>query len=142
MSRFRINVHATYGPSPSALSLLRGDMPPVDTGEVCRRVAYSLTHERVYLDKGLSLAKLSSIVGTNTTYLSNAVNDFFGCNLKTLINWCRVQHERDARPAHLPAEGHPLCQRILIEKHVLRGFQTVRRHDPEPICRQPTNNPL
>lgn len=67
MSRFRINVHATYGPSPSALSLLRGDMPPVDTGEVCRRVAYSLTHERVYLDKGLSLAKLSSIVGTNTT---------------------------------------------------------------------------
>ena len=67
MSRFRINVHATYGPSPSALSLLRGDMPPVDTGAVCRRVAYSLTHERVYLDKGLSLAKLSSIVGTNTT---------------------------------------------------------------------------
>ena len=46
MSRFRINVHATYGPSPSALSLLRGDMPPVDTGEVCRRVAYSLITPR------------------------------------------------------------------------------------------------
>ena len=35
------------------------------------------------------------IVGTNTTYLSNAVNDFFGCNLKTLINWCRVQHAKE-----------------------------------------------
>lgn len=38
---------------------------------------------------------LPPVVGTNTTYLSNAVNDFFGCNLKTLINWCRVQHAKE-----------------------------------------------
>ena len=40
------------------------------------------------------ITKKSKIVGTNTTYLSNAVNDYFGCNLKSLINWYRVQYAK------------------------------------------------
>lgn len=41
------------------------------------------------------------IVGTNTTYLSNAVNDFFGCNLKSLINWYRVQYAKEILRKHI-----------------------------------------
>lgn len=33
-------------------------------------------------------------MGTNTTYLSNAVNQIFGCNLKSLLNWYRVQYAK------------------------------------------------
>ncbi len=40
-------------------------------------------------------------MGTNTTYLSNAVNDFFGCNLKTLINWYRVQYAKVVLDKHI-----------------------------------------
>ncbi len=43
----------------------------------------------------LSLEKFSSIVGTNTTYLSNAVNNYFGCNFKRLINSYRVVRAKE-----------------------------------------------
>jgi len=38
--------------------------------------------------------KFSSIVGTNTTYLSNVVNHYFKCNFKTLVNRCRVEYAK------------------------------------------------
>lgn len=41
------------------------------------------------------LLKGGSVMGTNTTYLSNTVNEMFGCNLKTLINWYRVQYAKE-----------------------------------------------
>lgn len=52
----------------------------------------------------LSFALLTSyslVVGTNTTYLSNAVNGFFGCNLKSLINWYRVQYAKEILDKHI-----------------------------------------
>ena len=33
--------------------------------------------------------------GTNTTYLSNAVNNYFGCNFKRLINSYRVARAKE-----------------------------------------------
>jgi len=35
------------------------------------------------------------IIGTNTTYLSNAVNNYFGCNFKRLINSYRVARAKE-----------------------------------------------
>ena len=35
------------------------------------------------------------IFGTNTTYLSNAVNNYFGCNFKRLINSYRVARAKE-----------------------------------------------
>ncbi|WP_259329838.1 helix-turn-helix domain-containing protein, partial [Phocaeicola vulgatus] len=32
--------------------------------------------------------------GTNTTYLSNAVNNYFGCNFKQLLNKYRVEYAK------------------------------------------------
>ena len=34
------------------------------------------------------------IFGTNTTYLSNAVNNYFGCNFKQLLNKYRVEYAK------------------------------------------------
>ena len=48
--------------------------------EIYKSILYNLEIRKVYLDSKLSLEKFSSIVGTNTTYLSNAVNNYFGCN--------------------------------------------------------------
>lgn len=61
---------------------------------ICKDVLHNLNSNKVYLDPKLSLTKFCSIVGTNTTYLSRAVNSCFGCNLKYLINWHRVQYAK------------------------------------------------
>ena len=34
------------------------------------------------------------VFGTNTTYLSGAVNSHFGCNLKTLVNRYRIEYAK------------------------------------------------
>ena len=62
--------------------------------EIYNSVIYQLEVKKAYLDPKLSLVKFSSIVGTNTTYLSNTVNRCFGVNLKTLVNRYRVGHAK------------------------------------------------
>ena len=49
----------------------------------------------IFLAVRLQVAGNRVVVGTNTTYLSNTVNEMFGCNLKSLINWYRVQYAKD-----------------------------------------------
>ena len=63
--------------------------------EIYKSILYNLEIRKVYLDSKLSLEKFSSIVGTNTTYLSNAVNNYFGCNFKRLINSYRVVRAKE-----------------------------------------------
>lgn len=55
-------------------------------------VLFNLDSRKVFLDPEISLIKLSSIIGTNTTYLSNAINKYFRCNFKTLINKYRIEY--------------------------------------------------
>ena len=62
--------------------------------DIYKNVLYQLDVNKIYLDPELSLVKFSSIVGTNTTYLSNTVNRCFGVNLKVLINRYRVWHAK------------------------------------------------
>ena len=47
-------------------------------------VLYYLEVRQVFLDPKLSLKKLSDMIETNQTYLSNVVNRYFGCHLKEL----------------------------------------------------------
>ena len=58
--------------------------------EIYKSIVYNLEVRKVFLDPKLSLVKFSSIVGTNTTYLSNVVNHYFKCNYKHLLNKCRT----------------------------------------------------
>ena len=62
--------------------------------EIYKSIVYNLEVRKVFLDPKLSLVKFSSIVGTNTTYLSNVVNHYFKCNFKTLVNRCRVEYAK------------------------------------------------
>jgi len=72
---------------------------------IYKEVLYNLDSKQIYLDSSLSLIKLSSVVGTNTTYLSNSINKYFGCNFKTLINRYRVEYCKKllgSNPASIP----------------------------------------
>jgi len=62
------------------------------TDSIFNDVIRSLEEDKVFLNPSLSLMKLSVIVGTNTTYLSNAVNERCNCNLRTLINRYRIKY--------------------------------------------------
>ena len=63
--------------------------------DIYKGVLYQLEIRRVFLDASLSLKKLSDMVETNQTYLSNVVNRYFGCNLKELLNTYRVQYAKE-----------------------------------------------
>lgn len=54
--------------------------------EIYKNLLYQLEIRKVFLDSKLSLKKLSAMIETNQTYLSNVVNRYFDCNLKELVN--------------------------------------------------------
>lgn len=59
--------------------------------ELSSKIIHMLDNEHVYLDKAISLTRLSAMIGTNTTYLSNTINNYFGCNFNVLINKYRIE---------------------------------------------------
>ena len=67
---------------------------PVLMENIERRVVALMENKKVYLDPDMSLQKLSSLTSTNETYLSNTVNDCFGCNFRTLLNKYRIEHAK------------------------------------------------
>ena len=60
------------------------DVRPADS-LIYKGILYQLEIRRAFLDSSLSLKKLSVMLETNQTYLSNAVNRYFGCHLKELL---------------------------------------------------------
>ena len=63
--------------------------------ELYKYVLYYLEVRQVFLDPKLSLKKLSEMIETNQTYLSNVVNRYFGCHLKELVNTYRVEYAKE-----------------------------------------------
>ena len=70
------------------------DIRKVDCN-IYKGILYQLEIRRAFLDSSLSLKKLSMMLETNQTYLSNAVNNYFGCNFKRLINSYRVARAKE-----------------------------------------------
>ena len=66
----------------------------VKTEDIYKDVLHSLEVDKVFLNPSLSLMKFSVIVGTNTTYLSNVVNEHWGCNLRALVNRYRIEYAK------------------------------------------------
>lgn len=60
-----------------------------------KAILYQLEIRQIFLDTSLSLKKLSDLLETNQTYLSNVVNKYFGCNLKELVNGYRVEYAKE-----------------------------------------------
>ena len=79
--------------------------------EIYKSILYNLEIRKVYLDSKLSLEKFSSIVGTNTTYLSNVVNHYFKCNFKHLLNKYRIGYAKQliSNEVHSPNELYKPC---------------------------------
>ena len=70
------------------------DVRPADS-LIYKGILYQLEIRRAFLDSSLSLKKLSVMLETNQTYLSNAVNRYFGCHLKELLNRYRVEYAKE-----------------------------------------------
>ena len=79
--------------------------------EIYKSILYNLEIRKVYLDSKLSLEKFSSIVGTNTTYLSNVVNHYFKCNYKHLLNKYRIRYAKQliSNEVYSPNELYKPC---------------------------------
>lgn len=63
--------------------------------EIYRSILHLLEIRQIFLDSALSLKKLSAMIETNQTYVSNVVNRYFGCNLKELINSYRIEYAKE-----------------------------------------------
>lgn len=63
--------------------------------DIYKGILYQFEIRQVFLDASLSLKKLSAILETNQTYLSNVVNKYFGCNLKEFMNTYRVEYAKE-----------------------------------------------
>lgn len=63
--------------------------------EIYKNLLYQLEIRKVFLDSKLSLKKLSSMIETNQSYLSNVVNRYFGCNLNKLVNTYRIEYAKE-----------------------------------------------
>ncbi|WP_455665742.1 helix-turn-helix domain-containing protein [Phocaeicola sp.] len=63
--------------------------------DIYKGILYQLEIRQAFLDSKLSLKKLSEMIDTNQTYLSNVVNRYFGCNLKELVNRYRVEYAKE-----------------------------------------------
>lgn len=61
---------------------------------VYNKVISCMEDQQCYLDATLTLAKLSRIAGTNTTYLSKVINQRYGCSFREMINRYRVQRAK------------------------------------------------
>ena len=76
---------------------LRGAGQAVKTATIGGAVGY-VGWEKLTTDKSVVRIVSDAVVGesvTNTTYLSNAVNNYFGCNFKRLINSYRVARAKE-----------------------------------------------
>jgi AraC-like DNA-binding protein len=70
-----------------AKSMLGG----IDTGAVIERLKELMELEKIYLDEGLSLQRLSSILGITPHQLSEILNDRLATNFRSFINTCRIR---------------------------------------------------
>ena len=59
---------------------------------IYNKVKDALETDKLFLRPELSLSLLSRVVGTNTVYLSKAINNGFGCSYSQLINRYRIEY--------------------------------------------------
>lgn len=59
---------------------------------IYNKVKECLEREKLFLRSDLSLKMLSRIIGTNTVYLSKAVNQGYGCSFTKVVNRYRLEY--------------------------------------------------
>lgn len=117
--------------------------------DIYKCLLYQLEVRQVFLDATLSLKKLSVMIETNQTYLSNVVNRYFGCNLKELVNGYRVEYAKELlRAEYCSLEEIPLKCGFASKSAFYAAFSRLegispmryviqaKRQDPETIYMQ------
>ena len=99
--------------------------------EIYKSILYQLEIRMVFLDTHLTLKKLSVVIDTNQTYLSNVVNRYFGCNLKELLNTYRVQYAKELlRSGRYTLEMIPQCSGFASKSAFYVAFKKVTGTSP------------
>ena len=105
--------------------------------ELYKYVLYYLEVRQVFLDPKLSLKKLSEMIETNQTYLSNVVNRYFGCHLKDLVNTYRVEYAKELlRSGKCPLEELPQRCGFLSRSTFYTSFKKVTGVSPKRYMKQ------
>jgi AraC-like DNA-binding protein len=95
--------------SPSSADRKRSGSFIKDEEEIYTRLKDLLNREKIFRNQDLNLSSLAEQLNTNTTYLSNIINNRFGMNFKTLINTRRIDEARKmliaADYSHFTIEG-------------------------------------
>ncbi|WP_289393455.1 AraC family transcriptional regulator [uncultured Phocaeicola sp.] len=105
--------------------------------ELYKYVLYYLEVRQVFLDPKLSLNKLSDMIETNQTYLSNVVNRYFGCHLKDLLNKYRVEYAKELlRSGKCPLEELPQRCGFLSRSTFYTSFKKVAGASPKKYMKQ------
>ncbi|WP_347280521.1 AraC family transcriptional regulator [uncultured Phocaeicola sp.] len=105
--------------------------------ELYKYVLYYLEVRQVFLDPKLSLNKLSDMIETNQTYLSNVVNRYFGCHLKDLVNTYRVEYAKELlRSGKCPLEELPRRCGFLSRSTFYTSFKKVAGVSPKRYMKQ------
>lgn len=80
-----------------------------DEEQILKKLKRLLVQENVYTNHSVSLASLSKLLKTNTSYLSAIINAHYNCNFRTLINRYRINKAREIivskEFAHYSMEG-------------------------------------
>lgn len=118
----------------SANSVMRGRLDARRTLKslVADLRLYYLEVRQVFLDPKLSLKKLSNMIETNQTYLSNVVNRYFGCHLKELVNTYRVEYAKELlRSGKCPPEELPQRCGFLSRSAFYAAFKKITGVSPQ-----------
>lgn len=62
---------------------------------IAREVLMQFKEQKIYLDKSITLKKLADMIGTNTTYLSNVLNQALGTNFSNMLNLYRIEEAKN-----------------------------------------------
>lgn len=101
---------------------------------IYKTLLYQLEIRMVFLDSELSLKKLSVMIDTNQTYLSNVVNRYFECNLKGLLNRYRVEYAKELlQNGYSTLENLPKKMWFRFKKSFLYSFQKSNRNNSHTI---------
>ncbi len=65
-----------------------------DEDVIFEKLLLHLENDRIYRDPELTLGKLATVMGTNTTYLSAIINSHFATNFKSLVHKYRIDEAR------------------------------------------------
>ncbi len=69
----------------------RTAMPEQIKDELSRKIAYILHETKAFCQTDFNLDKLASLTNSNTSYLSQVINEVYNCNFRTLLSKYRIQ---------------------------------------------------